>query len=68
MSDDSNYMFDESIEDIVAASIHAARHSDEDIQRIAGFVKERNDLSHYDTDLIDEMLTTESSSLGSGVL
>lgn len=68
MSDYDNHILDDSIEDIVAASIHAARHTEPEIERIAAFVRDRKDMDHYDTDLIDEMLKTEASSMSSGVL
>jgi hypothetical protein len=67
--DDRYYMMDDGILTINEISKHLSNRSQEEVQRVASFIKERGkDLNSYDEFVIDEMLENTEAAVGNGWL
>jgi hypothetical protein len=67
--DDRYYMMDDGILTINEISKHLSNRSQEEVQRVASFIKERGkDLNSYDEFVIDEMLDNTEAAVGNGWL
>ena len=70
VDDDSGYLLEYGFEDVIRISVHAASHSDTEIERIAHYVKHMMDSDAYDEEIVDAMLaaTSDAPSLTTGWL